>query len=186
MAGEGSHNPRAAGERQVRAWDGQGSCISGGVMLCHAAWSSPFPQQRTHLRGGTWLRLRPAGSNTSRQLLWVSFLSLSHWDEYFHSLPLRTVFCWRTDSSTADDHPQVGVWFPSNNLVFPKNLCRDTNSPSLEAIILYAYVAGHEIMLLLLLACDQGNYLLQGKFFSNPTNKAGKLLSCRRRHSHQK
>lgn len=30
------------------------------------------------------------------------------------------IYCWRMDSSTADDHPYVGVWFPSKNMAFPK------------------------------------------------------------------
>lgn len=66
-----------------------------------------------------------------------------------------SILCWRIDSSTADDHPQVGVWFPSNSLAFSKNLCRDTNTPSLEVIILYTCIPCHERMLLLLLTCDQ-------------------------------
>jgi len=45
------------------------------------------------------------------------------------------------------------VWFPSNNLAFPKNLHRDTNTPSLEVITLYTYIPGHEKILLLLFAC---------------------------------
>lgn len=33
-----------------------------------------------------------------------------------------TIYCWRIDSYNADDHPYVGLWFPSNSMVFPRKL----------------------------------------------------------------
>lgn len=169
MAVERGHNPPPPSAAGSHAPGQQGGCSTGGSRSAAQFGAAPgaganclpiaqHPPQRRDSPAVTSRGLQH--EKAVKYLLWVPFLSLSRWDEHSHSAPLQGVFfpstCRRRiDNSTADDCPHTGTWFPSNNLAFPKNPRRDTNTPSREVIILYTCIAGREGMLLLLLACDQ-------------------------------